>query len=236
VGSARYVEHLSRGLREVELTWVREQDAEMGITRVVPDARMDIIWNSRTGALELAGPDTAAFLVEMAPGRRLVGLRFRPGMAVGALGQPAEEVRDLHLPLAELWGREADRLAEAAAGAADPEAELTRAVARRLRMAGPPDPALPALVAALAGGEPVREVAARFGYSDRQLRRRALTAFGYPPKTLQRILRFQRAVRLARRGLPYAEIAQACGYSDQPHLAHDVRALAGTTLTDLVAS
>ncbi|RSS88865.1 AraC family transcriptional regulator, partial [Streptomyces sp. WAC05950] len=36
---------------------------------------------------------------------------------------------------------------------------------------------------------------------------------------------------LADRGLPYAEVAYAAGYADQAHLAREVRALAGTTLT-----
>ncbi|MYW10647.1 helix-turn-helix domain-containing protein, partial [Streptomyces sp. SID2563] len=65
----------------------------------------------------------------------------------------------------------------------------------------------------------------------RQLHRRALTAFGYGPKTLARVLRLQRALALVRAGLPYADAALAAGCADQAHLARDMRDLAGTTLT-----
>jgi transcriptional regulator GlxA family with amidase domain len=54
---------------------------------------------------------------------------------------------------------------------------------------------------------------------------------GPPPKTVARLVRFQRAVgSLARtRGYRLAEIAQACGYYDQAHLSRDFRELAGVS-------
>jgi AraC-like DNA-binding protein len=105
-----------------------------------------------------------------------------------------------------------------------------------VQVAGPDTrPRVASLAAgALARGESVGATAARLGLSDRQLRRRCLVAFGYGPKTLQRVLRFQRALRLARQGVPFAEVACAAGYADQAHLAHDVRDLAGVTLSDLL--
>jgi AraC-like DNA-binding protein len=84
-----------------------------------------------------------------------------------------------------------------------------------------------------AGGS-VRDVADRLGLSERQLRRRSLAAFGYGPKTLQRVLRFQRALRLARAGEPLADAAFAAGYADQAHFAHEVRALAGEPVRNLL--
>src|SRR5206468_3148830 len=75
---------------------------------------------------------------------------FRPGMAAPTLGLPADALRDDRVRLRELWGGDADALADAAAGAADPLAVLARAVAVRLRSADAPDPMVPALVAALA--------------------------------------------------------------------------------------
>lgn len=43
------------------------------------------------------------------------------------------------------------------------------------------------------------------------------------------------ALALARAGVPFADTAARAGYADQAHLAHDVRALAGTSLGILVA-
>jgi AraC-like DNA-binding protein len=51
---------------------------------------------------------------------------------------------------------------------------------------------------------------------------------------LTRILRMQRAVVLARRGTPFAEVSATAGYADQAHLARDVKALAGVPLGRLL--
>ena len=50
---------------------------------------------------------------------------------------------------------------------------------------------------------------------------------------LARILRLQSALARVRAGDSYATVAIERGYSDQAHLARDVRALTGTTLTEL---
>jgi AraC-like DNA-binding protein len=91
-----------------------------------------------------------------------------------------------------------------------------------------------AIVAPLRAGPPVRAVAERLGLSERQLHRRCLVLFGYGPKTLGRVLRFDRAVALARGGTAFADVAAAAGYADQAHLSREVRALAGVPLSTLV--
>jgi AraC-like DNA-binding protein len=80
----------------------------------------------------------------------------------------------------------------------------------------------------------VASAAWEIGLSSRQLRRRCLDAFGYPPKVLQRVLRFDAAMRLAWRGVPFASVAFEAGYADQAHLAREVRALAGVPLGQLI--
>jgi transcriptional regulator GlxA family with amidase domain len=67
----------------------------------------------------------------------------------------------------------------------------------------------------------------------RRLRRRFAAAVGYGPKTFQRVLRLQRALRLAggnarpRASLSLAMIAVAAGYADQAHMSRELRALTG---------
>ncbi|MGA5757594.1 DUF6597 domain-containing transcriptional factor [Nonomuraea bangladeshensis] len=95
------------------------------------------------------------------------------------------------------------------------------------------DPAAPFIARALRLGRSVSEVARDLGLSERQLHRRSLTAFGYAPKTLQRIVRFQRALRLARAGVPLATVAAEAGYADQAHLSHEVKRLSGVSLRTL---
>jgi AraC-like DNA-binding protein len=66
------------------------------------------------------------------------------------------------------------------------------------------------------------------------LHRISLAAFGYGPKTLARVLRLQRALRLARAGVPFAETAVRAGFADQAHLARDVKDLTGVPLRVLL--
>ncbi|TMQ89685.1 helix-turn-helix domain-containing protein [Actinomadura soli] len=203
-------------------------DAEPFLQRVVPDGCVDLMW-SASGIL-VAGPDTGPVPAVMRPGDAVVAVRFGPGTAPPVLGVAADAIRDGRVPLRDLWGGEADRLAEAVAAAPDPLAALVAAVRERMR---PADRLVPAVVSGLAGGS-VRDVADDLSISERQLRRRSLAAFGYGPKTLQRVLRFQRALSLARAGEPLAGAAFAAGYADQAHLAHEVRDLAGEPVRNLL--
>jgi len=66
----------------------------------------------------------------------------------------------------------------------------------------------------------------------RQLRRRFHDAVGYGPKTLQRVLRFQRFVRALDAcggACDLAASAAEAGYADQAHLTRECVALSGMT-------
>ncbi|GAA1780644.1 helix-turn-helix domain-containing protein [Streptomonospora arabica] len=200
--------------------------------RVVPDGCMDLVWDG--GGLLAAGPDTAAYFADWRPGVVFVGLRLPPGAGPAALGVPAHELRDRRVPLEDLWrADEARRLGEAVALAADPGKLLERAAARRLAATGGADPVMREVAALLDAGASVARAAEATGLSPRRLHRRSLAAFGYGPRTLRRILRFDRALAAAREGTPFAEVAAAAGYADQAHLAREARELAGDPLSVL---
>ncbi|HEV3358275.1 MAG TPA: DUF6597 domain-containing transcriptional factor [Pseudonocardiaceae bacterium] len=201
--------------------------------RIVPDGCVDLVW---TGSeLFVAGPDTRAQLTTTGPGT-LHGVRLRPGAAPALLGLPAAEIVDGRPTLTELDRQAfAEPLADRLAAADNPADVLERAVATALRR-DLLDPAMPAVVAGLRTGVSVAELSERFGLTERSLHRRSVAAFGYGPKTLQRVLRFQRALGLVRAGRPFAEAAIDAGYADQPHLAREVRALAGVPLGTLLTS
>ncbi|QKG26717.1 DUF6597 domain-containing transcriptional factor [Actinomadura verrucosospora] len=208
--------------------------AEPFVQRVVPDGCVDMIWSA--GGIHVAGPDTGPMPAAVRPGAEIVAVRFGPGAAPPVLGVPADALRDGRGPLRDLWGGAADALADAVAGAGSLEerrAALVAGVRARAAVAGPVDPLVPVVVAGLAGGS-VREVADAVGLGERQLRRRSLAAFGYGPKTLQRVLRFQRALGLARSGVALADVASAAGYADQAHLSNEVKALAGVPVRALL--
>jgi AraC-like DNA-binding protein len=205
--------------------------------RVVPDGCADIIWrdDGRAVTTVVAGPDTEAQLAPLAEGSRMVGIRFVPGAADAVLGIPLDELRDQRVPLAELWGPVADELAERVELSARREQTLAALV--RDRIDEPPDPTASAIARRLefaSGAGVVSTVAADVGVSERHLQRRCRTAFGYGPKTLHQVLRFQRALRLARAGGRLADVAAVVGYADQAHMARDTRRLAGVPLTELL--
>lgn len=208
------------------VVWRRRDDAEV---RVLPDGCMDLIWTGR--GLLVAGPDTAAHLAGGTGAAVVTGLRFAPGTAPTVLGVPARELRDRRVGLDALWSaRRVRRLEERVAQAAEPGTALEAIARDRLRRTGEPPPLLQAVARLLRQGHAVGAVARQVGLSERQLHRRSLAAFGYGAKTLGRVLRFERALALARDGVPLAETAALAGYADQPHLAREVRALGGVPL------
>ncbi|MEU6060913.1 helix-turn-helix domain-containing protein [Streptomyces sp. NPDC047097] len=202
---------------------------------VLPDGCMDLLFHD--GRLLVAGPDTGPHAAGEADGGAWTGVRFAPGDAPALLGVPAHTLRDQRVELAALWpGGRVRRLAERIADAPDPSTAL-EALALRLAADAPrPDPLTRAVARALAQGRTVADTAATAGLGARRLHRRCLDAFGYGPKTLARVLRLQRALALVRAGTPYAEAALTAGCADQAHLAREVRALAGTTLTAYTAT
>lgn len=221
-------------LREhLTCTWSRvvASDEPPEEVRVTPDACLDIIWRS-DGLLEVAGPDTGPAPVIPPPGVRYAGVRFRPGAAPSLLGVPAAALRDQRVDLACVWGAAAAApLIERLGTAADPSAELERLLLERMPLAHAIDPVAPRLVDSLGRRcSDLRTIAADLGLSERHLRRRCEAAFGYGPKTLDRVLRFRRFLALtAAGGARLAELALAAGYVDQAHLTRECRRLAGAT-------
>lgn len=213
--------------------WHSEVPASGHAGRVLPDGCLDLLWAD--GRLLVAGPDTTAYRPGARAGTRFAGLRFAPGTAFAALGVPAVELRDLRVPLDALWPTGiVETLTDQVAAADDPVAVLERVAVAAVRRNGVPDPVAGHIVAAQRAGLSIADTAGRLSLSERQLHRRCLDLFGYGPKMLGRVLRMRRALALAERGTPFAEVAARAGYADQAHLSRDVRALAGVTLGELI--
>ena len=161
---------------------------------VLPDACSDLIWEQGVGAY-VAGPDTGPARPMIKAGMVIVGVRFRPSAGGQVLKTPLSEIANQRVPLADLLPPAARRLPSAL----DPEEAAGRilAITGALVVDGTPDPAM-ARAAVLLRDPAARAeaIAAEVGLSERQFRRRSQAAAGYGPKTLQRVLRFHRFVRL----------------------------------------
>lgn len=222
----------------VACLWIADSPAAGSARRVLPDACVDLVWVG--DRLVVAGPATGPVLSRLPPGMPSLGVRFRVGAAGAVLGLPANELLDAMVPTEEVWGDEGARLEDRLAAAPTP-AERLRAlaggVAARLPGAGL-DPAVRAAAVTLNRPEArVERFARAAGIGERYLRRRFADAVGYGPKTLQRILRFQRFLALARTDTPdLARLALEAGYADQAHLTRECGRLSGLTPAALLAS
>lgn len=82
----------------------------------------------------------------------------------------------------------------------------------------------------------IASIAERLGWSRKHLAGSFSNAIGMGPKTLSRIVRFNRALGLSRQqAVDWADIAADCGYADQAHLVREFRDLAGETPTGISA-
>ncbi|MFI7674083.1 helix-turn-helix domain-containing protein [Actinophytocola sp. NPDC049390] len=216
-------------------TWSRSLPSGSPPTHVVPDGCADVLWHRENGRLFVAGPDTRAHRTSLSAGL-LVAVRFLPGRAPAGLGVPTSEVRDERVGLDLVWPADRVRRLTDALAATRTVVAAERVLADAVAGLGAGwDPAVPRLVALIRRGDRMRAVADALGWTERQLHRRSLAAFGYGPKTLQQVLRFDHALRLARDGTDLASVAYATGYADQAHLARDVNALAGRPMTALLS-
>jgi AraC-like DNA-binding protein len=208
-------------------TWIRSS-SEPGTALVLPDGCTDLIWSEVSGELLIAGPDTGPHPTTTVPGR-LLGVRFLPGVGPSVFGIPGHAIADQRIAGTEVW-RDACQIAESLNESDRPLKLLTSIAVTRMRRAKV-DP----LAAVLREEFDLASLAQTIGVSDRQLRRRCHNAFGYGPKTLNRVLRFDRAVGLARSGVSFAQVAATTGFADQAHLCREVKALAGAPLSTLVS-
>jgi AraC-like DNA-binding protein len=225
----------------VECLWWRRAlgpPADRG--RILPDGRIDLVWSADSGVL-VAGPQTRYLSRPFEAPFLAIGVRFRPGTAAEPLGVAASELTDSHVPLDAIDSRLASALAERLSTVRRPR-EIAAAVApplaERFVELGPPDPLVRAAVARLErGGSRVSELARAAAISERQLQRRFGMRVGYGPKTLDRVLRFQRFAQALARGSDngdgLAGHAIASGYADQAHLTRESRALAGATPVEI---
>ncbi|MFW6092096.1 MAG: helix-turn-helix domain-containing protein [Actinomycetota bacterium] len=213
-----------------------------GQHRLVPDGCVDVLWIDN-GTTWVCGPETAAWTFTLPPGTEAVGVRFQPGRAGEVLGFDTAEVRNTRVRLEDVVGARGERIvAEQLGDAREPAARLAT-LQRHARgwLSGAPDrdPAAHA-VARLLGRNittPVAALADAVALSERQLHRRCVAAFGYGPATLRRILRLQRFIRLANHPAAptdLAGLATLAGYTDQPHLSHECRTIAGVSPRELI--
>jgi AraC-like DNA-binding protein len=235
--------HLARHVRVV---WRLRGPASPGEPEpIVPDGCVELVLNFGEAALETRDGRTLAQPKFMVVGRAFTptvvqlqgdvdmwGVRIQPGAASSLLGAPAPvlsqrswDLHDLTPPFAAAFsaltvrpsGARGEAIMEFLTGAVRSARELPLEVDELV------DYALNGR-----GELAVRAMAEKCGLNVRRVQRLFQDNFGFGPKLLMRLGRFQRALAMSRRDPPptWSEIALRCEYHDQAHLVRDAREFA----------
>jgi len=237
----------------VECVWRLQSDdrARQAPHRVLPDGCVELILQRGSRVVEQR-PDQAPRLQPrvhvtgqldrylLLAARGLIdtlGVRFRPGAARALLRVPDGELSGRTLGAGEILGDSGRRELENAAGATEPLAAVLRVCEGQLDERLRPERRLRAavdLVLATAGRLRVDRLADHLGLGPRTLERLFSRDIGLRPKQLSRIARLEAALLALSRNAHHslADLAYACGYSDQAHLSREFRTLTGLTPTD----
>lgn len=205
------------------------------------DEPLDVRWSGVPGSAGrhwalVSGLHDRPALISHRGSQHGVQLALTPTGCRALLGVPAAALRGELVALGDVVGAVAPALYDAVAGAST-WADRFRAVdAGLLALLGraSPRPLEPELRVAWRRlhqdpATRVETLADDLGWSRRRLHARFVAEVGVGPKQVARLVRFQRARTRLARGEPIGAVAAATGFSDQPHLTREWRALAGRT-------
>jgi AraC-like DNA-binding protein len=191
----------------------------------------------------VAGLHDSYAVAELTGWQHGVQIDLTPIGAHMLLGVPMDSIANRVVELEHVLGRFAARLAEQLYETASWPARfdvLDAAIASRLAAAREPSPAISWAWRRLnkTGGRlGIGALADELGSSRQYLVTKFREEVGLPPKTVARILRFQRAIQLLEREdeARLMRVAHECGYYDQAHFNRDFRNFAGSTPSEFLA-
>ena len=237
----------------IQSLWYFTGDLPHAHERILPTGTMQLLVNlhedelrtysggvfagaQRIRGAAVSGAYARPFGIDTLEQRHIVGVAFRPGGAAPFFAAPADALREDHVELERLWGRDGtllrERLLEAptpAAALRTLEAVLIRRMARPLEV----DKLVEFAIGALDRGAPIGHVTDRLGMTPRRFIRHFESVVGITPKRFARVRRFGRVLESVERGRPvnWSDVAASCGYFDQAHMIHEFREFSGMSPT-----
>jgi AraC-like DNA-binding protein len=206
---------------------------------VLPNGKFQIVIDLVAGPGAVSGMRSQHVVIDTAAIHSVMGVVFRPGGARGFFEASASDFYNRGVPLNLVWGSGAtqlrDRLLEATT-VRERFCRLEDALVDVIRQGTEQRLALhPSVQFALREFRraphirSVMDVATQAGLSRRRLSHLFREQVGATPKVYCRLHRFRQVVRQITRGGPvnWADVALACGYCDQSHLAHEFRDFSG---------
>jgi AraC-like DNA-binding protein len=225
---------------ECQTEFVRRREPPAGLATLLfnlgPELRVELADGSRgtygAGDAFFSGVSETYAITETDRAQQGVQACLTPLGARRLLGFPLDEIYDRLIDPTDLFGQSARRTMERLREAEAPESRLAIIEQEmELAFARPSRPvwAMRRLRAS-SGRVGVAALAEELGCSRKHLSVRFKREFGVTPKLFARVLRFDSALRGLRSGAGsnWAELADACGYSDQAHLSRDFTAFAGS--------
>src|SRR5580700_8911934 len=233
--------------------------------RVLPTGRAQVILNlardffidcvegvaaSSSAPALMVGQRSVFEIIDTSDLADLIGIVFEPGALPVFLADAADQMTNRSVALADVWpnvGALRDRLRELPGPETRVrclEGYLRDRFARRRGLGDRTGAAVhPAVEFALreVGRSPsvakVAAVAESTGWSARRFSQVFREQVGFTPKAWCRIQRFPRVVRQLQSGdaVRWPEVALACGFYDQSHLANEFRAFSGISPTTYAA-
>jgi AraC-like DNA-binding protein len=220
------------------------------VRRVLPDGCIDIVVEFDGGTDEAGGrivPCSADRLsvvgtmsrplIVNAPNSCFLGVRFKPGKAIGFLGVSAGELTDQSIPLSQLWSHIADRFEGDLTDQPTVAAKLALMDALlldRLKVNNDDDLYVEALVDLIQrrqGAVSIQTLSEFAGISRQHIARKFDRYLGISPKLFSRIVRFQDLIKKIRLSpsVDWATTALDLGYYDQAHMISDFKEFSGQT-------
>lgn len=232
-----YAEHDTQFARRRELP----TGAAVLVFNLGPELRVEHPLDTRTafapGTGFYSGPSATYAITETDGAQEGVQVMLTLPGARRLLGRPLGVVGNRLIEPADLLGAAAARQMTGRLMEARSQADRLAMIEQAMAFRFADGPAAPrdlewawGRLRASSGRVRIGALARELGCSRKHLTMRFHHEFGMPPKLFARILRFDLAMRLLRRGPPlgWAELAAECGYADQAHLAREVRGFTGS--------
>jgi AraC-like DNA-binding protein len=243
--SAASLVHRFCDYSECNTEFVRRREPPAGLATLVfnlgPALRVQLPDGSgasyEAGGAFYCGMSDSFAITETDRAQQGVQVSLTPLGARRLSGFPLGEVGDRLIDPTDLFGRSARRTTERLQEANTSEFRLAIIEQEiELALARPSRPLAPDLVWSMrrlrstSGRISIAALAEELGCSRKHLSVRFKREFGMAPKLFARVLRFDLALRGLRSGAvaSWAELADACGYSDQAHLCRDFTVFAGS--------
>lgn len=188
-------------------------------------------------SLRVLGPVTQPVSQDAPYGLEIIAARLFPEYAIPLLGLRPSEISDLNPDWPQHLLRSGEhlrRLAESGAAAETIAEALLRLISRQIETVAPATSGMFAALQAIREHNGQMEINALTEFADmsaRTLRRVSTDRIGLSPKAYARYVRHQRLVQTATRyeTPDWAGLAYDFGFSDQAHMARDVKAMSGLT-------